>query len=331
MRTVFRLIGAAVFALAAFGPGTSVPAAAKADSLTIGYSNVVGGELPLWMAADEGYFSKHGLNADAQLISGGANTVAALVSGQIQIAHAGGSEALSAIANGADLVVIGTLSPVYPYVLEVDGDINSPADLVGKKLGVATFGGSADIATRVVLRQAGLDPDSDVTMIATGSAANRTAALLSGAIQGGMAAGPPDTLSLEAQGLHPLFDLAALKLPSANDTIIAQRSWVTANQDVVQRYVDAIVEASVRVKQDRDGSIVLLKKYLKSDDDGAMGATYDFNANEVIPTLPYPRPEQFADAVQQLSVNNPHVANVDLTTVLDGSLVQSAADRGLGG
>ena len=218
---------------------------------------------------------------------------------------------------------------VSSYVLEVSRDINSPSDLVGKKLGVATFGGSADIATRVVLRQAGIDPDSDVTMVATGSAANRTAALLSGAIQGGMAAGPPDTLSLEAQGLHPLFDLAALNLPAAIDTVIAQRGWANANHDLVQRYMDSIVQSAVRAKQDRDGSIAVLKKYYNSDDDAAMNATYDFNVNEVIPTLPFPNAEQFHDAVQQLSVNNPRVADVDLSKVLDAEFVQSAADRGL--
>ncbi len=331
MRLVSRLVGPMLVMLVTLAPQVSVPVAAQADKITIGYSNIAGGELPLWTATEDGYFATNGLNPDVQLISGGANTVAALVSGQIQIAHAGGSEALSAMANGADLVVLGTLTPVYSYVLEVSSDINSPADLVGKKLGVATFGGSADIATRVVLRQAGIDPDTDVTMVATGSAANRTAALLSGAIQGGMAAGPPDTLSLEAQGLHPLFDLAALKLPAAIDTIIAQRAWVNSNHDLAQRYIDSIVQGTVRAQQDRDGSIAILKKYYKSDDDAAMSATYDFNINEVIPTLPFAKAEQFHDAVQQLSVNNPRIADVDLSKVLDVEFVQSAADRGLGG
>jgi NitT/TauT family transport system substrate-binding protein len=331
MRMLSRLLGTTLFVLFATGPSFSVPAMAQADKVSVGYSNIAGAQIMLWTAADNGYFTNHGVNADVQLIAGGANTVAALVAGQVQIADAGGSEALSAVANGADLVVIGTVSPVYAYVLEVTPDIQSPADLVGKKLGVATFGGSADIATRVVLRQYGIDPESDVTLIATGSAANRTAALLSGAIQGGMAGGPPDTLSLEAQGLHPLFDLAALKLPAAIDAIIAQRAWVNANHDLVQRYVDSLVEANAHARQDREGTIALLKKYYKSDDDVAMAATYDFTVKEVLPALPYPKAEQFSDAVQQLSVDNPKVADIDLSKLLDPSFIQSAADRGLAG
>src|ERR1051326_3027956 len=62
------------------------PAAAQSsgDSISMGYSNIAGGELPVWVAAEEGFFSRHGLTVNSQLISGGANTVAALVSGQIQ-------------------------------------------------------------------------------------------------------------------------------------------------------------------------------------------------------------------------------------------------------
>ena len=324
---IFRAIAICLLTLVPF----AAPTAAQSDTLNVGYSNIAGAELPLWVATDEGYFAKHGLKVTPQLVSGGANTVAALLSGQVQIADAGGSEALSAVANGADLVVVGNLSPVYPYVLEVTSDINSPEDLVGKKIGVATFGGSADVATRVALRANGIDPDKDVTFIATGSSANRTAALLSGAIQAGMAGGPPDTLSLEAQGLHPLLDLAAQQLPTANATIIAKREWVSANREAVQSYVDSLVEATAHLKQDKPGTVAVLKKYFKSDDDAAMEAAYDFFANEVTPTLPYPKPEQFADAVAQLSVNNPRIGDVDLGSVLDPSFVQSAADRGLSG
>lgn len=327
-----RILRWTVISLLTLVPLASPTAAQTVDkTINVGFSNIAGAELPLWVAADEGYFSRHGLTVKPQLISGGANTVAALLAGQVQLADAGGSEALNAVSNGADLVVVGNLSPVYPYVLEVTSDINSPADLVGKKIGVATFGGSADVATRLVLRQNGIDPDKDVTFIATGSSANRTAALMSGAIQAGMAGGPPDTLELEAQGLHPLIDLAALKLPTANATIIGNREWVNANHDAVQAYIDSLVEAATHLKQDKPGTVVVLKKYFKSDDDTAMTAAYDFFANEVTPSLPYPNPDQFADAVSQLSVNNPRVADVDLGNLLDPSFVQSAADRGLSG
>jgi NitT/TauT family transport system substrate-binding protein len=296
----------------------------------MGYSNIAGAELPLWYALEMGTFTSRNLQVDAQLVSGGANTMAALLAGQVQLADVGGSEALSAVASGADLVVVATLSPVYPYLFEVIPEIQTPEDLIGKTIGVATLGGSADVATRVALRSVGLDPAKDVTIVPTGSAQNRTAALASGAIQGGMVGGPPETLEVEARGLHPLMDLAALKLPAANTSVVVQRAWLQGNREMVQRYIDGIVDAVARLKKDKPGAVAVLKSYFKSEDDAAMSASYDFFANEVLPTLPYPRPEQFKDGQEQLGGSNSKILDVSLDRLLDASFVQSAADRGLG-
>jgi hypothetical protein len=61
-----------------------------------------------------------------------------------------------------------------------------------------------------------------------------------------------------------------------------------------------------------------------------MTAAYDFYANEVVQPYPYPRPEQFKDAVDTLSQSNPKIRDVDLGRMLDPSFVQNANDRGLG-
>jgi NitT/TauT family transport system substrate-binding protein len=295
----------------------------------MGYSNISVDDVASWYATEKGVFTRHNLNVNAQLVAGGANTTAALLSGQIQIAQAGGSETLSAVSNGADLVIVTTLAGVYPYYFEVIPEIKTFQDLVGKKIGVSNVGGSADIATRVVLRQHGLDPEKDVTIVPTGSAQNRTSALMSGAIQGGMA-GPPDSLAIESIGLYPLLDLASQHLPAANTVVVAQRAWATANRSVLQRYVDALIESIALLKEDRAGTVAILKKYYQSEDDHAMGVAYDFYAGEVIQPLPFPRPEQFKDSVEALSATNPKIRDVDLGKLLDTSFVQDAGDRGLG-
>jgi len=102
-----RIVPRLVLTLFVLGASAVAPAAAarEGDSIAVGYSNIAGDEISLWVAVDEGYFDAHGLSVDAQLLAGGANTVAALLSGQVQFAHAGGSEALNASASGADLVV----------------------------------------------------------------------------------------------------------------------------------------------------------------------------------------------------------------------------------
>lgn len=329
MRKRLSVVWLALILATACAP--ALPAATPTPSITplvVGYSNISTDDTAVYVGVEDGIFRKHGLDVNAQLIAGGATTTAALLSGQIQIAQNGGSETLSAAANGADLVVVATLAGVYPYLFEVTPDITTVQGVVGKKLGVSNIGGSADIALRVALRANGVDPEKDVTIVPTGSAANRTAALTSGAIQGGMA-GPPDSLAVEAIGLHPILDLASQHLPSANTVVVTKRSYAQQNHDVVQRYVDAIVESMIQLKKDRSGTIAILEKDYQSNDDHAMGVAYDFYANEVAQVLPYPKAEQFTDAIAALSVTNPKIKDVDLAKLLDSSFVQSAADRGL--
>jgi len=307
------------------GPGSTT---APPVRMTVSYSNPITDFLPLWIAKEARIFERHGLEVELRLLTS-SHGIPALIAGETQLSHEGGSETLSAAAEGADLVVIGTLTPVYPFRFYVPPDVTSAADLRGKKVGVNTIGATADIATRVVLRRLGLEPDKDVTIVTVSSTPNRVAAMLNGAIQGSVNS-PPDTLILEAKGFHPLMDLAQLKLPSANATMITRRSYLASNRPQVQGYVDSIVEAIAREKTDRAFAISVLKKYLKKDDEAALAAAYEFYSRDVLPSLPYPRPEQFADAQRVLGTQSKKVSYYQVSTLLDPSLVKSAEDRRVG-
>ena len=294
------------------------------------YSNISADDWIPWYAFEKGIFKDNGLEVDLQSINGGAQTSAALLSSSIQIGQFGGSEALSANAGGADLVIVANLAPVYPYKLYAQKGITSVQGLKGKKVGVSNAGGSSDIATRAALKAAGLDPDKDVNIIAVGSHANRTAALLAGTIDAGVD-DPPEDLELVKAGLTPLIDLAGQKLPAANTGVIMQRTFLNANRATVQAYVDALTIARVKMKADKAGAVAVLGKYFKLDNQDALNGAYDFFMNEV--TVPYLFPEviQFKDAVDILGKTNDKIKTVDIAKMLDRSFVQSAQDRKLGG
>ncbi|MFI5267197.1 MAG: ABC transporter substrate-binding protein [Chloroflexota bacterium] len=304
------------------------PVKVASGKIGMAYSNIAGSNLASWAALDGGYFQKNGLDVDLQLVAGGSRTMAALLSGDLKLIFAGGAETLSAVSQGADLVVIGTLGPVYPYKFEVTKDIKTAADLKGKTVGVASFGGSADIATRVVLRRLGLDPDKDVNIISLSDAQTRSAALLSGKAQAGMDS-PPGTIKLEAAGLHTLVDLAKEQIPADNNTIVAQRSWVNANKPTAQKIIDSLIQGTARAKNDKAFGLATLKKYYKDEKDDEMVPSYEFYANETMPSLPYPKPDQFKDSIDQLSVKNEKLKGFDVSKMLDDSFVKNAADRGL--
>jgi NitT/TauT family transport system substrate-binding protein len=309
-------------------PAASPGSQAPPDKLTVAFSSLSGDNLALWIAKEAKILEKNRLDVDVVSIPGGKNTMSALLSGQLQLAHVGGSEVLSAVTGGADLAILATLTPVYPYVLMVAPNIKSINDLRGQKVGVSSRGGSADVATRTLLRREGLDPDKDVITIPLGSHQDRTAALLSGAVQAGLD-DPPGTGKLEAKGLHALYNLAALKLPTAHNVIAVQRAWAKDHRDIVQRYIDSMVQAVAIAKKDRAQTISVFKKYFKSDDEMELGKAADFFTKEVLPALPYPQPEQFVDAKTVLGQRNEKVRNLDVASILDPSFVKSAATRKL--
>ena len=99
--------------------------------VTAAYGNISADDWLSWYAFEKGIFTENGLTVDLQSINGGAQTSAALLANQIQIAQFGGAEALSANAGGADLVLVANLAPVYPYKLYGAKGITSVAGLKG--------------------------------------------------------------------------------------------------------------------------------------------------------------------------------------------------------
>ncbi|MDE3075589.1 MAG: ABC transporter substrate-binding protein [Chloroflexota bacterium] len=306
---------------------TSASSSGGPATLQVAFSEIYEGQLPIWVTQDAGIFQQHGLDVHLTYIAS-AQSITAVVAGQIQIAQGGGSEALSAAVGGADLTLIGNVVPVYPYVFEVAPGIKTVNDLKGKKVGVSRIGSASDIATRIALQKEGLTPDKDFTVVTVGSSTNRTAALKSGAIQGGLEQ-PPSSFQIETLGLHPLFDMSSLNLPTVNNGIVANRTWVAGHKDLVQKYIDSIVQGIAKTKADKAFAAKTLMKYMKLDNQQFADKTVDYAVAHLYASVPITKPADFSDAVKVLSEKNPKVKDFDVNKLIDNSFVQNAADRGL--
>lgn len=299
----------------------------QATRMTIAYVGVSGGDLPLWTADDEGIFKKNGIDSNVTIAtSSSSGMIAGLVSDQLQVAWTDGTNAVSADANGADIVIVAMIHPEYGYLLMAPADIKTPADLKGKKIAVSNLTGTDAVATKETLPKLGLTA-SDVTLVPVGSNANRVAALQSGAAQASLL-DPPGTLKLEAQGFHSIADTTTMNLPSTNAALNVSRTYLTSNRAAVQKFIDSIVQAIALDKSDKALALKLLKKYEKTADDKAVQTTYDFY-QRITPSLPFPKLDNLKNAVSYLTDENPKLKTVDLARVIDASFVQSAADRKL--
>jgi NitT/TauT family transport system substrate-binding protein len=307
---------------------TAAPAVSgPATKITVSYP-AGGAHLPLFYARDKGIFAKNGLDVTLQGLGGGPVAAAALQSGEIQIVDITGSEVVSADAAGADIIILATLTPVYPYVFEVSQAISSKDDLKGKTIAVRAFGDATDIATRVLLKKEGLDPDKDVTILAVQQEGARMASLMAGQICCTVAQ-VQDRVLLEKNNFHMLFDMTTLSIPNAQGVIATNRAYAKDRPDVIQHFMDSLIESIARSKNDRAGSLPVLKAELKLEDDTIVAATYDFFIGEVVPNVPTPTAAQFADGISMLSQQNDKVKGFDVAPFIDASYLDNSVKRGL--
>jgi NitT/TauT family transport system substrate-binding protein len=311
-------VGAAAGAPAVGGP---------AKKISVSYPEG-GAHLPLFYARDKGIFAKNGLDVVLQGLGGGPIAAAALQSGEIQIVDITGSEVVSADAAGADIIILATLTPVYPYVFEVSQAISSKDDLKGKTIAVRASGDATDIATRVLLKKEGLDPDKDVTILAVQQEGARMASLMAGQICCTVAQ-VQDRVLLEKNNFHMLFDMTTLGIPNAQGVIATNRAYAKDHPDMIQRFMDSLIESVARSKNDRAGSLPVLKAQLKLEDDAIVAATYDFFVGEVVPSVPTPTAAQFADGISVLSRQNAKVKGFDIAPFIDTSYLDNSLKRGL--
>lgn len=304
-------------------PATAVPR----DKLAASYTSVDMQSLPVLFAKDKKLFETTGLDVELVSLAGQTGT-AALVSGGIQVYEGGGSETVLADAGGSDVVTVAVTSPIYPWKFYVRDGINSVSDLKGKKIGITSKGGAYDTGLHQALPKLGIDPDTDVALVSTGSIQNVTAALMSGAIDGAAIIVGTDSFKVETAGYKALFDFSAFGgIPVAG--ISVRREFIDTHHAAVQKFVDGLVQSLAAMKANRAATLALMKTSFAIDDDAALNEMYDYYTTEVYAVPPYPRAEHFANLADQLAVSNEKVRQVDASTIVDASFVQSAVDRGL--
>src|SRR5205809_3203597 len=311
---------------AAVTTATPTPAPIK---IRAAYGNVTPANLAPFYAKEKGIFLQNGLDVDLSLIDGGGKSMAALLSSSVEIAQLGGTEAMSAYVGGGDVQAVALFVPVSPWVLMAPASYTGPNDLKGKTVGVASKGGSSEVAAVQQIERLGLKT-SDVTILATGSVANLTSAMLANQVYAGPGH-PPDTAALFKAGYKVIMDLAAQNVPAVENCTIVTKKYASEHKDVMQKYVDSLVQAIVAMKKDKPGTLPVMQKLLNVTDQDALSETYDYYVTQIFPIYPEVTPDAWNYSRDELAKTNAAVRGLDVTKVIDNTFVKDAQTRKLGG
>ncbi len=300
-------------------------ASAQLTKMTVGYSAIVAGNVPTWLAKDTGIFAKNGLDVQLVYIRGGATVMMALLSRETPISHVGGSSIVSASLRGADVVMIAGGTATSDWWLMSRPNIKTAEQLKGGSLAVAVFGGTSDSFARIALRRLGLNPVRDVAILQIGGLAERLSSLENGRVHAAMLA-TPDVFIAQKKGFYTLVHVT---LPYQTTSVATTRRFIRENPEIVRRYVKSQIEAVHRMKTDRETGIKVLAKYHGSQDKEILERTYDLNSSdEKLPAKQYPTLAGIKNILEPLAQTDPKAKAAKPEDFVDMSFIKELDESG---
>jgi ABC-type nitrate/sulfonate/bicarbonate transport system substrate-binding protein len=288
------------------------------------YSAISGPHAVLWIARDAGLFEKNGLGADVAYIRSGSTLAQTLVAGEIQMAQTGGPAALAAGVAGADVAFVAVALNTTPIVLM--GTVSRMEDLKGKAVGVTRYGSNTDISARFALRKFGLQPEKDVALIQLEDYPGIMGGIQSGRIAAGALA-DPFTDHAKKLGYKELADIASLGLEFPFVTLVAKKSYLREQPEIVQRFVRAYTEAIALYKNNRELALKVTQKYTGIKDPAILSSTVDFYAPK-LSRVPYPTAGGMRFLLEQIAVRDARAKNVSPESFIDLRFVKQLEESG---
>lgn len=152
---------AGFIACVAFGVSHHAIAAPTQAKIVLSHSGMNARQTALWIAHEQGFFTKYGLNTDLVFIRTAPIQVAAINAGQIHIGYTAAATVLGASASGAELKILAAFTNRLTYDLVARREIKRPEDLRGKRFGVQSIGGAVWMGAVLGLEHLKMDPRRD--------------------------------------------------------------------------------------------------------------------------------------------------------------------------
>lgn len=274
---------------------------------------------PIFIAESAGLFKKHNLDIQLLYIPGGSILIQTMLSGEVGISNMSPAAAIAAWGKGADLAVVAVSVNRLLHVLMASPDIKKPEDLKGKRIGISRYGSLVDLALREALRHYKLRPDKDVAIVQAGGQSQRVTAMKAGALDGTLVSSD-SMFQAENLGFRPVIELSKLPIEYPSDGIVVRGQLLKNNKDVVKRFLKAWLEGIRILKMDRDYSIKVLAKYLRTNDQEILSKSYEIYRVEIA-RVPYVSRKGIALAVDQLSETSPELAKLNVDDFIDNKIL----------
>ncbi len=285
----------------------------------------------LVVAQKQGFFHKHNVDAQLVLMPNAPIALSALAGGDSQFYYGTTSGAsLGAVLNGLDGVFVAGFVKRLVGAFAVGRDIKTPADLKGKKIGVASLSGGNWMFTMLALEHWGIDPKRDgVVFRVIGDTGARVQAIASGLIDGSLL-GYTHGAILKRQGYPILADVADLNIPFQDSGLFTRKSFIAEHPQTVENVLRALLDAISFIQEPENKTAVLkdLAQWLRLPNPEDVLDGYDFMRRMYTKRI-YPSPEAIRNSIRVLTLTNEKFARLKAEDLADDRFARKFEKEGL--
>ncbi|MGN6731425.1 MAG: ABC transporter substrate-binding protein [Candidatus Binatia bacterium] len=296
--------------------------------LVIGYASTTPRLMPLWVARDQGFFAKFGIESEPVLFRNGANLVTGMAAGDIQIGRTAGAAVLSAVAAGHDIKMLATFSSRNSYDVVTRPNIKRPEDLRGKRLAINSVGGGTWIGAMLWLEQFGLDVQRDrILLQSTGDQGVQSQALESGVVDVVFVDSVYSKI-LKQKGMNILAEYSDLKQPLVSQSTVVPGVFLQKYPDVAEGYLKGEIEGIAFAVAPKNKAVVIkiLMRRLRVNAEAAEEGYSDMLRG--IDRKPFASLEGMRNLQRLLKPRNPKIAEVKVDDVVDNRIMRRLDESG---
>jgi NitT/TauT family transport system substrate-binding protein len=293
-RTLAAITAALVIALA----GAEHLCAQAVERMRLGYSGTGINNYLLEMGKRHGIFRKNGLELEVVYINSGSLLSQGLIAGTFDVALSQGAEAMLAKLRGADVRIVAVIANRFNHVYLAAPSITSFKQLKGKKVAVSRFGSGSHFQTNLALREGGLDPDKDVTVLQIGNSGARITAILTGVVDGTIMAAD-FVPRARREGFNVLADLASTKIEYPFLSLNMAGVYIEKNFRLVKSLIKSVSESIRALQTDSANAKLAIRAALKTDD----AETIDYalaRSVQVLSRRPFPTAAGIQTVIDEL-------------------------------
>ena len=317
-----------LFSLALIANPLNGFSAAAPSKLVIGYASTTPRLMPLWVARDQGFFAKYGIESEPVLLRSGATLVTGMASGDIQIGRTAGAAVLSAVAAGHDIKMLATFSSRNSYDVVARPNIKKAEDLRGKRLAINSVGGGTWIGAMLWLEYFGIDPQRDQILLqSVGDQGVQSQALESGVVDVVFVDSVYSKL-LKQKGMNILAESSELKQPLVSQSTIIPHAFLRQYPDIAEGYLKSEIEGIAFAVAPKNKPVVIktLTRRLRVDAAAAEEGYADMLRG--VDRKPLASIEGMRNLQRLLKPRNPKIGEVKVEDVVDNRIMRKLDESG---